>query len=96
MRQTVYEPTQEPNKVLRHSQHTGEAVKHLTDTCQQPQGHLELGWALETSHGSSRAQPSAKDSAGSALAQGSSYFEKHHSFGSVFTGFGFFFCKHLS
>lgn len=88
MRQTAYEPTQEPNKGLRHSQHTGEAVKHLTDTCQQPQGHVELGWALETSHGSSRAQPPAKDSAGSALAQGSSYFEK---FWVGFYGFGVFF-----
>lgn len=63
--------------------HGEETVKHLTDICQQPQGHLELGWALETSHGSSRAHQSAKDTAGSALAHGSFYFEKHYVSGLV-------------
>lgn len=68
--------------------HEEQTVKHLTDICQQPQGDLELGWALETSHGSSRAHQSAKDIAGSALAQGSFYFEKHHVSGLGFMGFG--------
>lgn len=48
-----------------------------------------MRWALEISYGSSRAHQPAKDCASSALALGSFYFEKHHSFGLVFMGFGF-------